>query len=162
MSANKSKTYIIPYINDFIPIKFTSLLVNSYLFYKKEYKICLLYKFSGKKGFTDYESELMANEYFIEAVDVDKDHVLYVFEVPDELYEIIDMFLEGKYSYLPNKNIVKDFLIDHFKLTKNHRIFHILDRSPELKEELEKELAVKIPDGVDLSSPPDILTEEFK
>lgn len=159
--ANKSKTYLLPFINDYIPIKFITLLEDTYIFFKKDYKICLLYKFSGKKSFIDYETELMSNEYFEKAIDIGVDKVIYIFHVPDDLFSIIDLFLEGKYSYLPEKNKIKDFLISKFNLRPNHRIFHILDRTKILKDELETKLSAIIPEGQDLASPPDIHTEEF-
>jgi len=159
--ANKSKTYLLPYIDDFIPIKYTNLLQDTYLFYEREYKFCLLYKFSGKKSFLDYETELMSNEYFDKIIDIHPDKVLYVFEIPEELFHTIDLFLDGKYSYLPNKDKIKEFLIENFNISNDHRIFHILDRSEILRESLEKKLHVKIPEGLDLSEPPNVETEEF-
>ena len=159
--ANKSKTYILPYINDYIPIKYTRLLQDTFLFYEKEYKICLLYKFSGKRFFLDYETELMSNEYFDKTIDIHPDKVLYIFDIPEELFKIIDLFLNGKYSYLPNKDKIKEFLMDNFNIKEDHKIFHILDRSSILREALEKNLKVKIPEDLDLTDPPKIETEEF-
>jgi len=122
----------------------------------------MVYKFSGKKNFLDYESELMANEYFIETLDIDHDKVLFVFEMPEEMFEVVDLFLDGKYSYLPEKDKIKQFLKYHYKLPKNHRIFHILDRTDILRKALEKDLKVSIPFDLDLSDPPDKELEEFK
>lgn len=160
--ANKSKTYLLPYINDYIPIKYARFLENTYLFYEEEYKICLLYKFNGTKNFLKYEDLLMSNEYFYKTIDIYPDRVLYIFEVPDDLFSIIDLFLDGKYSKLPEKNKIKRFLIENFNLNKNHKIFHILDRSQILREQMEERLKVSIPVGLDLSDPPDKNTEEFK
>lgn len=162
ISTNKSKTYFLPYMNEYIPIKHVSSILNTYLFYKEEYKFCILYKFSGKKSFLDYETELMTNEYYIETLDVDHDKVLYVFDVPSDMFAVIDLFLEGKYSYLPNKDKIKQFLKYHYKLPRNHRIFHILNRTEILKKDLEEDLGVTIPEGLDLSDPPNKMTEEFK
>ena len=159
--ANKSKTYLLAYINDYIEIKHVRLLQDTYLFYEKEYKICLLFEFSGKKSFVDYETELMSNEYFDKIIDIHPNKVLYVFDIPQELFDIIDLFVDGKYSYLPEKDKLKQFLIENFNIKENHKIFHILDRSDILKEELEKKLQVKIPEGLDLTDPPRIETEEF-
>ena len=92
--TNKSKTYLLPYINDFIPLKFVSSILNTYVFYKGEYRFCILYKFSGKKVFLDFEQELENNDHFIETLDVEHDKVLYVFDVPDELYNIFVNYLQ--------------------------------------------------------------------
>lgn len=160
--ANKSKTYLLPYIDDYIPIKYTGSLLDTYLFYQQDYKICLLFRFNGSKKFLDYETELMSNEYFDRIIDIHPDKVLYVFHTPEDLFSIINLFLEGKYSYLPEKDKIKDFLIDNFNLPENHRIFHILDRSEQLREQLEDRLKVKIPEDLDLAEPPEIEMEEFK
>lgn len=162
ITINKSKTYLLPYMNDFIPIKFMSKLINTYIFFKEEYKFCLLYEFSGKKNFLSYETILMQNEYYIETLDIDHDKVLYVFDIPEELFPIVDLFLDGKYSYLPNKSKIKQFLVYHFKLRNNNKIFHILDRTELLRKDLEGKLNVKIPEELDLSDPPNKMTEEFK
>tara|TARA_R110000772_G_scaffold94399_3_gene192268 strand:- start:537 stop:1028 length:492 start_codon:yes stop_codon:yes gene_type:complete len=160
--ANKSKTYLLPYVHDYIPIEYINRLEDTYLFYEKEYKFCLLYKFSGQRNFMEYETRLMTNEYFCKTVDIHPDLVLYVFNIPDDLYRIIDLFLDGKYSYLPGKDKVKQFLLDNFNIPENHRIFHILDRSQILREELENKLNVTIAEDLDLADPPKIETEEFK
>jgi len=159
---NKSKTYLLPYINDFIPLKFVDKILNTYVFYKGEYKFCVLYKFSGKKIFLDFERELENNEYYVETIDVDFDKVLYVFDVPEEIFGILDLFFDGKYSYFPDKDKIKKFLKYHYKLPRNHRIFHILDRTEILKKTLESKLNVVIPEGLDLSDPPSTELEEFK
>lgn len=159
--ANMSKTYLLPYIHDYVPLKFLKQLENTYIFYNKEYKFCMQYEFSGKKEFTDYETALMTNDYFIEAIDISKTQVLYVFDFPEELFEIVELFIEGKYSYLPEKNKIKKFLMDKFHLGLSHRIFHILDRTEELRALMEDTLGVEIDDRLDLADPPDIRTEEF-
>lgn len=162
MKVNKSYSYLLYYINKYIPLKFIKEnLENTYIFYEDSYKICLLYKFSGKKIFTDYEFELENNRYYEKTIDVDKEKVVYVFTVPDELYEILEIFIEGKYSKLPEKEKLKDFLMKTFLLPKTDKIFHVLDKTPLLKSLLENNLNVKISDDLDLSDPPNINEEEF-
>lgn len=159
--ANKSKTYLLPYLQDYIDIRFVKKLENTYIFYKQEYKFCMQYEFSGKKEFTDYETELMTNEYFVEAVDISKTQVLYVFDIPEELMPVVELFIEGRYSYLPKKEKIKGFLVDKFHLELSHRIFHILDRSSMLRSAMEETLGVEIDERMDLADPPNIETEEF-
>ena len=160
--ANKSKTYLLPYINDYIDLKFISQLQDTFLFYENDYKICLLYRFNGSKAFLRYEEVLMGNELFYKIIDIHPDKVLYVFDVPEELFKVIELFLDGKYSYLPDKDKIKRFLSINFNIPENHRIFHILDRSDILREQMELRLNTKIPEGLDLSDPPKVDREEFK
>ena len=156
-----SKTYLLPYLQDYIELKFLDKLENTYIFYEKEYKFCMQYEFSGKKEFTDYETALMTSEYFVEAVDISKTQVLYVFDFPEELLPIVELFIEGRYSYLPKKEKIKEFLRDKFRVEPSHKIFHILDRSEKLRVAMEESLGVMIDKKMDLADPPDIGTEEF-
>lgn len=159
--ANKSKTYVLPYMQEFIDLKFLSKLENTYIFYNKEYRFCMQYEFSGKKEFTDYETALMTNEYFVEAIDISKTQVLYVFDFPEKLFPILELFIEGRYSYLPEKEKLKAFLVEKFHIELSHRVLHILDRSSELRALMEDTLGVRINEDVDLADPPDTQTEEF-
>jgi hypothetical protein len=159
--ANKSKTYLLPYMQDYIDLKYLDRLENTYVFYNAEYRFCMMYIFSGKKDFTDYEESLMRNEYFVEAVDVSTTHVLYVFDFPDELYPVVELFIQGRYSYLPKKDKIKEFLSENFQIDDSHKIFHILDRSSELRELMEEMLGVEIDEKQDLAEKPDIINEEF-
>lgn len=131
------------------------------MFFNNEYRICLRYTFSGKKEFTEYESELEKNEYYDRTVDISKTEVLYVFHIPDELYEIIDLFLSGKYSYLPEKDTLIEYLEDNFGLNEDSKIIQIINRDERLKEQIEEEIGVKIPEGLDLSSVPDVNNENY-
>lgn len=160
--ANMSKTYLLPYLKDYIDLEYLKKLENTYIFYNGEYKFCMQYEFSGKKGFTDYEARLMSNEYFVEAVDISKTQVIYVFDFPEELLPIVEIFIEGRYSYLPEKEKIKRFLSENFRIDASHRIFHILDRTQMLRKMMEDQLGVEIPEELDLADPPDIDSEEFK
>ena len=99
LSVNKSKTYLLPYIDQFIKIKFINRLNNTYVFLNDEYRICLRYEYSGKKEFTDYEKELEENQYYEKTIDINKKEVLYVFHFPVEMLDEVDLFLSGKISY---------------------------------------------------------------
>lgn len=157
----KSKTYILPYIDKHIPIKFVGKLLTTYCFYNNEYAFCLRYEYSAKKEFAQYEKELENNKYYKCTIDVNKKEVLYVFDIPEDLFDIVDLFMDGKYSYLPNKDIIIGFLMKNFGLTLENKIIKILNRDESLKQELEDQLNVRIPDGIDLSSPPDKDKENF-
>lgn len=158
---NKSKTYLLPYFNEFVKIKFLDRLSNTYISFNNEYRFCLRYNFTAKPDFMKYEGELEKSEYYKETIDLNKNEVLYVFEFPDELFDTLDLYVSGKYSYLPNKNIVIDFLIKNFGLNQESKIIKILNRDKQLKEELEYALNVKISDSIDLSSPPILDNENF-
>jgi hypothetical protein len=119
------------------------------------------YEFSGKKSFTDYEGELMLNDYYIETIDITNTSVLYVFEIPEPLFKVIELFIDGKYSRLPFKEELKEFLRKHYAVTQNHKIHHILNRSKELRLLIEEDLGVELPIDIDLAEAPDITNEEI-
>lgn len=158
---NKSKTYLLPYINEYVCIKFFEKLENTYISFNDEYKICLRYSYSGKKEFTEYEKELESNIYYEKTIDINKKEVLYIFNIPEELFSTLDLFVSGKYSYLPKKELLINFLIKNFGLTLNSKIIKVINRDEQIKRELEEELNVKIPDGQDLSSAPELEQENY-
>jgi hypothetical protein len=159
--ANKSKTYLLPYMADHIELSFIQRLKNTYILYNGVYQFCMEYEFTGKKVFTDYEASLVRNPLFVEMADIDKEHVVYVFDFPDEMFPIIDLFTKGRYSYLPDKGKIKRFLMANFGVKSDHRIFHILDRTVYLRSALEDTLGVAIPEELDLEDPPDLVNEQL-
>lgn len=161
LKPNKSKTYLLPYIDAYIPIKFFAQLKNTYVSFNNSYSFCLRYEYSAKKQFVDYERELEKNKYYKKTIDISKKEVLYVFDIPEDLFDVVDLYMSGKYSYLPQKEVVIGFLMKNFGLTIENKIIKILNRDEKLKEEIEDQLNVKIPDGMDLSSKPDVEDENF-
>lgn len=167
MKLNKSRTYLLYYINKYLtPIRFKDRLLNTYLFYSNQ-GLCigLLYDFLGTADFTKYEDEcFFKNKYFIDTHNHDPkgDSVIYLFDVPDELVATINLFIDGKYSYLPEKDDLINYMINFFGIAENHVLIHIIRRSDEYKAQLEEELDVIIPEGLDLASPPDINEETYR
>lgn len=161
MSRNRSLTYFLFYMTKYVDFKFIDTIINTYMFYNKEYKFCIEYQFSGKKEFTDYEAALTKNEYYVGTIDISITNVIYIFDIPDDLFIVIELFIEGKYSKLPMKDELKDFLRKEFAIPQNHKINHILDRSEDLKKEIEDQLGLTLPDDIDLAEAPSIEKEEL-
>lgn len=162
MKVNKSKTYLSYYINKYIPIEFHNKLKNTYIAFNDEYYYwCMLYEFSGKLDFTTYEEKLENNPYYVKTIDTDKTHVLYIFSIPEELNDVINLFVSGKYSKLPDRDDLIKYLVRTYNLPLNHDIVRILRKDPKLKERLENELDVIIDDDLDLSDLPDLNSENY-
>jgi hypothetical protein len=157
---NKSKTYLLYYFAATLKITNFHLLKNTYLYYEGELKICFLYNYSGKKSFTDYERSLEQSEHYCKTVDVSKDKVLFVMDVPEELEDAIQTFLEGRYSKLPDTDGLINFLKLNYGAGEESKIIRIIRKDEKLKQEIEEELNVKIGD-LDLSSPPEFSKENF-
>lgn len=157
---NKSKTYLLYYFAETLKISNFNLLKNTYLYYEGELKVCFLYLYSGKKNFTDYERSLEQSEHYCKTVDVSKDKVLFVMNVPEELEDVIKTFLEGRYSKLPDTPGLINFLKLNYGAGEESKIIRIIRKDVKLKQEIEEELNVKIGD-LDLSSPPEFFKENF-
>jgi hypothetical protein len=123
------------YFAETLKISHFSLLKNTYLFYEGERKICFLYRYSGKKEFNEYERSLELNKHYQKTIDVSKDKVLYVMNVPDGLEDVIESFLEGKYSKLPDQAGLISFLKSEYGASENTKIVKIIRKDPGLKNE---------------------------
>ena len=94
----KSFTYLLPVFDIELRLKFLGNLSGSYLYNNaEELMFSVLYKFSGKEGFTKYEDVLTSHPLFTGHEDYGE-YVLYKFNTTDELDEAVKLFEKGKYS----------------------------------------------------------------
>jgi hypothetical protein len=98
---NKSKTYLLPLLSEFIPFdfKYFFLLENTFIFdnmNKYQNSIYLLHKIIlQNKNFTNYENKLLNNDLFQDLIDIDAEYSLYVFKFPREY-----LFEYEKFKYI--------------------------------------------------------------
>lgn len=157
---NKSKTYLLYYFSEIIGISFFKQLMNTYLFFEGERYACFLYKYSGTKKFATYERSVEKHPCYVKTIDVSSDKVLFVMKCPDELEDVIDTFLKGKYSELPEKENLINFLKSNFGATDESTIIKVINKDAGLRRELEEKIGQSIGD-LDLSSVPDFDKENF-
>lgn len=107
------------------------------------------------------------NGYY-SAEEVEEGVFIYSFKLDNEIKEIVQLFLEGKYSKFPEeyKNLFEKKTIvgkDNFgnNLTILNKDWMVLHKHPELKSILEKRLGVEIPDYLDLESIPNLKQETY-
>jgi len=158
----KSSTYFLPILDSLINFKFLHLLQNSYVMNSiEEGYFSVLYKWNGKPEFTEWESELMEHHLFVGHEDYDE-YVLYKFKLPKNSQEILKLFIHGKYSKYPDssKNDVKSF-IEKRGFVNAEKIFKIMNLDETLRLQMQKDSGVPIPIGSELSTPPDINSENF-
>tara|TARA_R110002020_G_scaffold157720_4_gene340609 strand:- start:1926 stop:2483 length:558 start_codon:yes stop_codon:yes gene_type:complete len=162
LKVMKSNTYLLPILDITIKFKFLDKLVGSYLYNNKTDKdFCVLYKFSGKEDYTQFERNIMRHEMYIGHEDYE-DYVLYKFKVSKELEKTIELYKLGMFSQFPedHKNAIISF--NKKRGYKNWgRIKMILTRDEALRIHMEKNLKCKISKGSELSSPPDLSLEYF-
>lgn len=163
VTSNKSSTYFLPILHGLVNFKFLHLLRNSYVMNNEDEKaFSVLYKWSGKQDFTSYEEELMSHTLFVGHEDYG-DHVLYKFKLPENASKLLKLFIDGKYSEYPyeTKVAIRDF-VQLRGFSNYDRIYRILNRDENIRKQMESELKTTIPVHAELSSPPDMNTENFQ
>lgn len=163
MVFNKSRTYLIYYFNNYIPIKFKERLLNTYIIHEGELFWCMVYNWSGKKEFIEYESELTDSPYFLATNNVDEkgNNVVYIFKVPDELIDVVNLFIEGKYSKLPDKDRLIAYILNFYNITYECDVVGVLTKSSSYRQKMEDMLDMYIPEEYELSSIPDLDKETY-
>jgi hypothetical protein len=172
---NLSKTYLLPLIAPVIGIesKYLSLVRNTFLFFDVEEEdkgnFYVLQDFSFRNPeYTHYEHRLTDNQYFKKLIDFDN-KVLYVFEFPKEYMHEYNCFLRSEYSKFDED--AKEQILHYWTMilgkstTGANTIFkikQILYKEKSLKEQLEKELRIKLNSDAELGELVKIDNEIFK
>jgi hypothetical protein len=136
-----------------------SLFVNAFIS-TEEYEKCiaLLYRFSGDTLFTKFEAAMCAMPNFIKFIDVDKHHVLFIFDVPSSARNSYERFRNGQYSQIDD--IWKLLILDYHGFDSNGHTAQILYKNEKLKKDMETRLGVQLGDA-ELHSMPDMKYEKF-
>lgn len=111
--------------------------------------ILFLFKFSGTRDFTAFEAQMKSSPYYVTDYDPTREHVVFVYKVPEEFLTDYYKFVQGSYSRISPK--LKTMIIGS---TTWGGTFDILTRSKTYKAKLEEKLAVKIADDAELMDPP--------
>jgi hypothetical protein len=100
--------FVMPMLRDlkqtYTSMMYKSHLVNCYVGTKDEGympNIYLVYRFSGSREYGAFEESMKSHDLFNEAVDLDRHHVMYIFDMTEEQKNIFEMFKTGKYSHFP-------------------------------------------------------------
>lgn len=128
VKPNKSSTYILPFIDEQLNLKFNNLLLNSYISYGGEDEIfCILYNWKSDQEFLKFEGELMKHVLFLDHEDYG-DKVLYKFKLPRNISIGRKKFLEGKHVDFSedHKNSIERYLTKT-KARNKTNIMEILD-----------------------------------
>jgi len=113
--------FVMPMLRDmkqtYTSMKYKSHLVNCYVGTKDEGympNIYLVYRFSGSREFGLFEESLKNHDLFNEVIDLDRHHVMYVFDMTEEQKKVFEMFKNGKYSHFPEnyKKQIINFVVN--------------------------------------------------
>lgn len=110
-----------------------------------EDKVLMLYRFSGKQEFIDFEEFIQRHPLYVDQYDPDKKHVMYVFDIPDIVKPDFELLKEGKYSKVTKtyKDHALRFL-GHYD-SDNSSIKDVFYKHERAYEALEKRLMINIP-----------------
>ena len=168
VEKNKSITYLLPIFANYVKVSYFRLLANTYLWYDdyKEETFCLLYKFDGRVrgegkerfGFTVYEETILKkNPLYLGSRDFGQ-YVLFKFELPEKMFDVRNLFIEGKYSKFPEeyKNMVMEFTFRYYGINEREYLRKVFTKDERLREQILDNLGpyTVLPAGSELSSSP--------
>jgi hypothetical protein len=162
----RSKTYIVPLLNDYIDIN-KGLLVNSYLYDINNPDInvdiirglFLMFKWSDNEVHRVYEERLLESSYTVLNYEVDMDYYMVYIKFPFEITNDVRYLLEGKYSKI--SDLAKQKILKYYNKNVNDKIYKILYKNPVLKKELENLLNITLDTDAELGSVFDLHSETF-
>lgn len=164
IKSNLSRTYLLPLISPVIGIeqKFYNLIENTYLFdSNKEYNNCffIVQDFSFKNPeYTAYEHRITNNDLFVKCIDIGS-KVIYIYNFPKEYTHEYNEFINSRYSTFLDD--AKKQILKYWTILKGGtitsigfvtKVKQILYKEQILKNELEKQLNVTIPDEAELGN----------
>ena len=85
---------------------------------------------------------------YVSCLNPDKNHIIFMFRIPDSFHQDCITFLYGKYSEL--SDTLKRNILQFHNFKRDGRMYQVLYKDAKLKAQLEKEYNTIIPDNVDL------------
>jgi hypothetical protein len=165
IKVNKSKTYLLPLLNEYIGFDYIFSIKNTFInidgfiecigvLYKKD-----IQSGANEREWDNYFKLLSENSLFKTTIELEN-YCLYIFEFPEQYIDEYKYFKLGQYSKFSNeakKTIIK-FMSSYYQYPELMQdIVHILYKNKIRKEKLELELGVKLSDDAELTS---IIDEE--
>jgi hypothetical protein len=166
IEPNRSKTYIIPLLNQQIYIH-KGLLVNTYLFdlNRPDYNlpdingIFLMFKWATNEMEYKYEKDLFECAQFVEKYEVSENYYMVFMKISLDIASDVKLILDGKYSKIHDAS--KQTILKFWNQNTNSKIYKILYKKDSYKKELEDMLNVKLDYDVELGSTLDLHKETF-
>jgi hypothetical protein len=118
-----------------------------------------LYRFFDCKEFQEMERNFQRSPLYVDAVDVDDYHILYVFEVLEHFKPNIEIFKLGKYSEFTSS--FKEQILTFHGFSKEGETAQILYKDSKRKKQLEMEFDIRIHEELELYSKPELIEETY-
>jgi hypothetical protein len=171
-NANKSFSYALPLVgesvDDFCGLTLPhSLYVNTFIGAEERPEfnrhVFVLYQYRDTTAFKRLEESLKKKPTFVECYDPDPFHVMYVFEVPDNLIPGFEYFVTGQYSKIPE--FIKHKILTFHKVNTNlhpkHPIYGTLYKMEFQYKYFEDKYGIEIPRDQEASSLPEYSKEYY-
>tara|TARA_R100000700_G_scaffold41277_1_gene61206 strand:+ start:946 stop:1713 length:768 start_codon:yes stop_codon:yes gene_type:complete len=141
----KSSTFILPMLGGKRRLFFwNTLLMNAFVGIEdKKDCIVLLYKFSMDPLFLKFEKAIKTFNNFLEKIDIDPYHVLFIFNIPKIHVKNYNKLKQGKYSEL-DEDYKLDILEFHDFSFKKGQVAQVLWKSEKRRKAMEKALNADI------------------
>lgn len=148
---NKSYTYVLPMlglsIKQFYEVSFPKAnFLNAFIGDDskglRDNCVLLLYKFSGKLDYIDFENKLREHPEFQASYEPDKRHTMYVFTVPVKYQEEYNKVIEGKYSHLSEE--YKSHILQFHNIDAASSVYEVLYKKEPAFIRLEQKYSIKI------------------
>lgn len=121
--------------------------------------IALLYRFKGDTLFLKFESALCAFRNFKYRYDPDPNHVMFVFDIPEEAQASFGHYMDGRYSQIDDLWKLK--ILDFHGFNIEGHTGKIMFQANSLRKSIEEKLDVELDPGCELHSRPDLRKEVF-
>jgi hypothetical protein len=136
-------------------------------------EIYLVYRYSGSIDYRNFENELKEHELFDRMIDIDRQHVMYVFRMTQKHSAIFKQFINGDYSKFPDqyKKQILSFVVNPATIgdspiesTLTYGILYKTDKQKKALDKLinpDEKFRVHIPDDAEVYSSPNELDEVY-
>ena len=124
----------------------------------------VVYRFFNHSFYKEFEKELSTQSNLVKTVDFCEDKVLFIFEIPKEYLETVELFKEGKYSKFSQdaKSLIIAYSAQAYKYPPLlEDLTGVLWKHKTRREKLEKELGVTLPKDSELASKINYENETF-
>lgn len=120
----------------------------------------VVYRFFNHSFYKEFEKELSTQSNLVETIDFCGDKVLFIFEIPKQYLEVVELFKQGKYLSFPDK--VNKLLTKFYNNSNEEQTLLIINNSETRRLDMEIRLNCKIPIDIPLCSKPRLEEEILK
>jgi len=139
-------------------LKVDSYFVNAYLDHTHKY-LCLMYRFTGTQVYKEFEKSISTDPLCVSHLEHGKYHVVYIFKIPSGFKKDVVSFIEGKYSKF--SKALKGRIQKFYGKEDSKPMIDVINRSEDLKNQIEDYLKVELSESSELASKPDNKVEIY-